>query len=139
VGCILNYVRLIITREISCIQGDLRGIENATRNSSGEKPGHLPLRCPAFCSNVLWVAFSIPSGSLFLVNHPVYTVTPTALHCGQSGHNTTYNENLKLTSDVPLKKLLLFRGTPCVIRFVHVRQITCEIYRLEKTIAVSVL
>jgi hypothetical protein len=48
------------------------GIENATRNSSGEKPGHLPLRCPAFCCNVLWVAFSIASGSLFLVNHPVY-------------------------------------------------------------------
>jgi hypothetical protein len=88
VGCILNYVRLIITREISCI----------------------------------------------------YKVTPIQLlHCGQSGHNTTYNENLKLTSDVQLKKLLLFRGTPCVIRFVHVRQIRCEIYRLEKTIAVSVL
>jgi hypothetical protein len=48
------------------------GIENATRNSSGEKPGHLPLRCSAFCSNVLWVAFSIPTGSLFLVNHPVF-------------------------------------------------------------------
>jgi hypothetical protein len=47
------------------------GIENATRNSSGEKPGHLPLRCPAFCCNVLWVAFAIPPGSLFLVNHPV--------------------------------------------------------------------
>jgi hypothetical protein len=51
------------------------GIENATRNSSGEKPGHLPLRCPAFCCNVLWVAFSIPSGSLFLVNHPVQSVS----------------------------------------------------------------
>jgi hypothetical protein len=30
VGCILNYVRLIVTREISCIQGDLRGIMSPT-------------------------------------------------------------------------------------------------------------
>jgi hypothetical protein len=54
------------------------GIENATRNSSGEKPGHLPLRCPAFCCNVLWVAFDIPPGSLFLVNHPVLGKSTTS-------------------------------------------------------------
>jgi hypothetical protein len=57
------------------------GIENATRNSSGEKPGHLPLRCPAFCCNVLWVAFSVPSGSLFLVNHPVCNLNPKIHTC----------------------------------------------------------
>jgi hypothetical protein len=56
VGCILNYVRLIITREISCI----------------------------------YIA-----------------VTPAALYRGQSGHNTTYNENLKLTSDA---QLIVFRS-----------------------------
>jgi hypothetical protein len=29
-------------------------------------------KCPGFSPDELRVAFSIPSGSLFLVNHPVY-------------------------------------------------------------------
>jgi hypothetical protein len=53
VGCILNYVRLIITREISCIYIQL---------------------LLQLCTEVSQV----------------------------SGHNTTYNENLKLTSDAQL-------------------------------------
>jgi hypothetical protein len=37
-----------------------------------QKAGHRSGKCPGFSPDELRVAFSIPSGSLFLVNHPVY-------------------------------------------------------------------
>jgi hypothetical protein len=45
------------------------GIENATHNTFERKPGHGGDKYPAF--PVLWVAFSIPPGSLSLVKYPV--------------------------------------------------------------------
>jgi hypothetical protein len=36
-----------------------------------QKAGHPSGKCPGFSPDELRVAFSIPSGSLFLVNHPV--------------------------------------------------------------------
>jgi hypothetical protein len=36
-----------------------------------QKAGHRSGKCPGFSPDELRVAFSIPSGSLFLVNHPV--------------------------------------------------------------------
>jgi hypothetical protein len=48
------------------------GIENATHNTLEQKAGHRSGKCPGFSPDELRVAFSIPSGSLFLVNHPVY-------------------------------------------------------------------
>jgi hypothetical protein len=60
------------------MQGDLRGImspkENATHNTLQQKAGHRSGKCPGFSPDELRVAFSIPSGSLFLVNHPVCKV-----------------------------------------------------------------
>jgi hypothetical protein len=47
------------------------GIENATHNTLQQKAGHRSGKCPGFSPDELRVAFSIPSGSLFLVNHPV--------------------------------------------------------------------
>jgi hypothetical protein len=51
-------------------------IENATHNTSGGKAGYLSPPCPGLRSNVLWVAFSIPPGSLSLVKYPVYLWEP---------------------------------------------------------------
>jgi hypothetical protein len=48
------------------------GIENATHNTLQQKAGHRSGKCPGFSPDELRVAFSVPSGSLFLVNHPVY-------------------------------------------------------------------
>jgi hypothetical protein len=39
-----------------------------------QKAGHRSGKCPGFSPDELRVAFSIPSGSLFLVNHPVLKV-----------------------------------------------------------------
>jgi hypothetical protein len=50
------------------------GIENATHNTLQQKAGHRSGKYPGFSPDELRVAFSIPSGSLFLVNHPVYRV-----------------------------------------------------------------
>jgi hypothetical protein len=53
----------------------LGGIENATHNTSGGKAGYLsPPSMSGLRSNVrvLWVAFSIPPGSLSLVKYPVF-------------------------------------------------------------------
>jgi hypothetical protein len=47
------------------------GIENATHNTSGGRAGYLWAPCPGLRSNVLWVAFSIPPGSLPLVKYPM--------------------------------------------------------------------
>jgi hypothetical protein len=47
------------------------GIENTTHNTLQQKAGHRSGKCPGFSPDELRVAFSIPSGSLFLVNHPV--------------------------------------------------------------------
>jgi hypothetical protein len=47
------------------------GIENATHNTLEQKAGHRSGKYPGFSPDELRVAFSIPSGSLFLVNHPV--------------------------------------------------------------------
>jgi hypothetical protein len=47
------------------------GIENATHNTLERKPGHGGDKDPAFPPDVLWVAFSIPPGSLSLVKYPV--------------------------------------------------------------------
>jgi hypothetical protein len=44
-------------------------LENATHNTFERKPGHGGDKYPAF--PVLWVAFSIPPGSLSLVKYPV--------------------------------------------------------------------
>jgi hypothetical protein len=44
----------------------------ATHNTLQQKAGHRSGKCPGFSPDELRVAFSIPSGSLFLVNHPVY-------------------------------------------------------------------
>jgi hypothetical protein len=46
-------------------------IGTKSRTSSG--------KCPGFPPDELRVAFSIPPGSLFLVNHPVYFLN---LQCG---------------------------------------------------------
>jgi hypothetical protein len=59
---------------IYCIQGISRVIimtpaENATHNTTGGKAGYLSPPCPGLRSNVLWVAFSIPPGSLSPVKH----------------------------------------------------------------------
>jgi hypothetical protein len=43
------------------------GIENATHNIFPKKSWILKLHIQLFFRNVLWVAFSIPSGSLSLV------------------------------------------------------------------------
>jgi hypothetical protein len=52
------------------------GIENATNNTtSGEKAGYLSPPCSGLRSNVLWVAFSIPPGSLSLVKYLVHIKT----------------------------------------------------------------
>jgi hypothetical protein len=48
------------------------GIENATYNTSGGKAGYLSPPCPGLRSSVLWVAFSIPPGSISLVKYPVF-------------------------------------------------------------------
>jgi hypothetical protein len=40
-----------------------------------QKAGHRSGKCPGFSPDELRVAFSIPSGSLFLVNHPVFIST----------------------------------------------------------------
>jgi hypothetical protein len=48
------------------------GIENATHNTLECKPEHGGDKYPAFPPDVLWVAFSIPPGSLSLVKCPVY-------------------------------------------------------------------
>jgi hypothetical protein len=37
-----------------------------------QKAGHRSGKCPGFSPDELRVAFSIPPGSLFLVNHPVF-------------------------------------------------------------------
>jgi hypothetical protein len=42
-------------------------IENATHNTLEPKPVHGGDKYPAFPPDVLWVAFSIPPGSLFTV------------------------------------------------------------------------
>jgi hypothetical protein len=47
------------------------GIENATYNTLERKPGHRGDKYPAFPPDVLWVAFSIPPGSLSLVKYSV--------------------------------------------------------------------
>jgi hypothetical protein len=47
------------------------GIENATHNTFKHKPGHGGDKDSAFPPDVLWVAFSIPPGSLSLVKYPV--------------------------------------------------------------------
>jgi hypothetical protein len=44
---------------------------NTAHNRSGGKAGYLSSPCPGLSSNVLWVAFSIPAGSLSLVKYPV--------------------------------------------------------------------
>jgi hypothetical protein len=43
------------------------------------KVGHRSGKCPGFSPDELRVAFSIPSGSLFLVNQPVYKVSELRL------------------------------------------------------------
>jgi hypothetical protein len=48
------------------------GIANATHNTLQQKAGHRSGKSPGFSPDELRVAFSIPPGSLFLVNHPVY-------------------------------------------------------------------
>jgi hypothetical protein len=48
------------------------GIENAIHNTLERKPGHGGDKYPDFPPDVLWVAFSIPSGSLSLVKYPVF-------------------------------------------------------------------
>jgi hypothetical protein len=50
------------------------GIENATHNTLQQKAGHQSGKCPGFSPDELRVAFSIPSGSLFLVNHLVFKI-----------------------------------------------------------------
>jgi hypothetical protein len=50
------------------------GIENATHNTLQQKAGQRSGKCPGFSPDELRVAFSIPSDSLFLVNHPVFTL-----------------------------------------------------------------
>jgi hypothetical protein len=45
------------------------GMENATHNTG--KAGYLSPPCPGLRSNVLWVAFSIPPGSLSFVKYVV--------------------------------------------------------------------
>jgi hypothetical protein len=50
------------------------GIENATHNTLQQKAGHRSGKCPGFSPDELRVAFSIPSGSLFLVNHLVFKI-----------------------------------------------------------------
>jgi hypothetical protein len=47
------------------------GIKNATYNTLERKPGHGSDKYPAFSPDVLWVAFSIPPGSLSFVKYPV--------------------------------------------------------------------
>jgi hypothetical protein len=47
------------------------GIQNATHNTLERKPGRGGDKYPAFPPDVLWVAFSIPPGSLSLVKYPV--------------------------------------------------------------------
>jgi hypothetical protein len=47
------------------------GIESATHNTLKRKPGHGGDKYSAFPLDVLWVAFSIPPGSLSLVKYPV--------------------------------------------------------------------
>jgi hypothetical protein len=44
-------------------------IENATHNTFPKKCWLLKLKYPAFFENVLWVSFSIPSGSLSVVKY----------------------------------------------------------------------
>jgi hypothetical protein len=39
-----------------------------------QKAGHRSGKCSGFSPDELRVAFSIPSGSLLLVNHPVYAI-----------------------------------------------------------------
>jgi hypothetical protein len=46
------------------------GIENATHNTSVGRTGYLLPPCPGLRSSVLRVAFSIPPGSLSLVQYP---------------------------------------------------------------------
>jgi hypothetical protein len=48
------------------------GIENATHKTLERKPGHGAHKYPALPPDVLWVAFSIPPGSLSVVKYPVY-------------------------------------------------------------------
>jgi hypothetical protein len=56
------------------------GIENTIHNTLERKPAD---NYPAFPPDVLWVAFSIPPGSLSLVKYPVFdwvsVVLPTAI------------------------------------------------------------
>jgi hypothetical protein len=47
------------------------GNENATQNTFPKKLD-VEIKIPSFFGNVLWVAFSNPSGSLSLVKYPVY-------------------------------------------------------------------
>jgi hypothetical protein len=44
-------------------------------NTLERKPGHGGDKYPAFPPDVLWVAFSIPPGSLSLVKYPVVKFT----------------------------------------------------------------
>jgi hypothetical protein len=69
---IVCFIKKIIN--IYCIQGISRVIimspaGNATDNTTGGKAGYLSPPCPGLRSNVLWVAFSIPPGSLSPVKH----------------------------------------------------------------------
>jgi hypothetical protein len=47
------------------------GIEHATHNTFGTSSWIFIASIFSFTPNVLWVAFSIPSGTLLLVNHLV--------------------------------------------------------------------
>jgi hypothetical protein len=52
--------------------GWIGGIENATHNTFGTQKLHTDaVNIQIYLPNVLWVAFSNPSGSLLLVNHRV--------------------------------------------------------------------
>jgi hypothetical protein len=72
-----------------------------------QKAGHRSGKCPGFSPDELRVAFSIPSGSLFLVNHPVYKMklAPESL--------------LKLMQKEMSKSLWMQKGWVKVLRYMH--------------------
>jgi hypothetical protein len=45
-----------------------------THNTLERKPGHRGDKYPAYPPDVLWVAFSIPPGSLSLVKYPEFII-----------------------------------------------------------------
>jgi hypothetical protein len=60
-----------------------------THNTLQQKAGHRSGKCPGFSPDELRVAFSIPSGSLFLVNHFVSCV-PQKTHSQQAMTKVKY-------------------------------------------------